>query len=330
MNVLLGMFASSWVLTFLLFLGLAFLVICAAVTLFRAIDEKKNYSVFAFFSISAAVVGIFWFSVATTFVVNPASSTVVTYSDGSVDSETFQPGLHPKPLIGASFIEFASHSNYQWCPDFTPSIQSGVEVKLTVCYRFDASKIAWRDQYLKWHADQNGIFSAWRNEIAAYVALATKDLSITDLRSNRVQVAQTILDKTNAWSETSGVPLSSAVLSNWDFTNPDVGKQYDAQVAAGMKTEALAAERAAAEQDRGLQLYQADTYAQVLSARAQADHAALLALGLPNSQWSYYLINYRLMSFLESAKTPNIVVTVGGQGQSPFVYPTNVTTDTLK
>ncbi len=329
MNTLLGLFASSWLLTSVLFVVFSGFTIFAVFALANAVDSKRFFPGVAL-SGAAIVAGLLWFTVASTFVVNPAMNTVVVYSDGSVDPETFQPGLHSKPLVGVSFIEFAAQQNYQWCPEFTPSIQSGVEVKLTVCYRFDASKISWRDQYLKWHTDQNGIFSAWRNEIAGYVALATKELSITDLRSNRVQVARDILDKTNAWSETSGVSLSSAVLSNWDFTNPAVGQQYDAQVASSMKTEALAAERAAAEQERNLQLYQADTYAQVLQARALADRNALTALGLPNVQWSYYLINQRLMSFVESSKTPNIVITVGGQGQSPFVYPTNVTTDTLK
>lgn len=321
MNLIVGAIASSWILitiVFLLFVG-------SLVALFFSVGHRYRL---IFFGVVAGILGLAWLGFATTFVVRPSSSTVAVYADGTVDPETFASGLHSKPLIGATFLEFDAQQNYQWCPEFTPSIKSGVEVKLTVCYRLDASKIAWRDQFLKWRKDQSGIMDAWRNEIAGYVALVVKDVSVSDLRDNRLDVARGILDKTGAWSETSGVQFSSAIISNWDFTNPDVGKQYDAQVSSSMRTEAVAAERQAAEQERTLQLYQAETYAQVLKSRAQADRGALIELGLPESQWSYYLINQRLMSFIEAAKTPNVVVSVGGQGQSPFVYPTSVITTT--
>jgi hypothetical protein len=323
MNSLIGLIASSWVLMSVIFLGTVALLTIAVLSVE---DHKRGAIVFAAASL---VLGVLWVVCAFTMVVQPATNMVVVYSDGTVDSQTFQPGLHTRPLVGASFYEFQAQQNYQWCPDFTPALQSGVEVKVTVCYRLDASNIQWRDQYLKWHTDQAGIFESWRKEIAAYVALAMKDVSVTDIRNDRLSVARDILAKTEAWSETSGVHFSSALISNWDFTNPKVGEQYDSQIAASLQSEALAAKQQAAVQDRQLQLYLADTYAQVLKARAQADRGALEQLGLPNSQWSYYLINQRLLSFVENAKSANIVLSVGGQ-QSPFVYPTTSITDTTK
>ena len=299
------------------FINWAFLVVSIILFLGMLFQEGDKIKISVMGGLGV-LFALMWFVGSGSFVVQPAQRAIVIYINGMVDDNTLGPGLHSRPLIGAWINTYPGQTDYQWCPEFTPGVQGGIEIKATICMRLNLSNVDWRNQYIRWRKNDVEIFDAWRNEIAPLVASVFSQVSPLSIREDRLGVTERVGAAISGWFSQESVPVSKFALVNWDFTSDDVRAQYDSQVTNTLRQEAVQAARRTAEQERDLELYNVETYRQVSASRASAEREALSILGLSDTERVYYLIQSRLVSYLESSKDASVVVTVGGDG-APFV-----------
>lgn len=269
--------------------------------------------------VAIIILVICWYTAATGFFV-PVNQValLVDNANGTVIGNKLPAGIQHRSILNTDYLLYPAATEQEWCADYTPSIQGGFEVKLTICVYYDASNTDWASIFSKTNKRSDGeVYAYWQNQLRSTVAETVKTLQRVDLTDNRATVQESLKKAMGTWFNELGIAVISVKLPNWDFTSDSVRQAFDdnATSQAGLLQAKANLEKAASE--RELQLFQADTQIQVLDALAKGQSAALDELKINSDQArAWFLIQREIVALMASRPDATIVVSVGSQSFS--------------
>jgi hypothetical protein len=307
----LGLIANPWAVW--IFFILAIVGVCVTIALAFSDDMK-------FIAIATGIVTVLlvigWvYSVGHRLVPINSSALIVDKTTSTVVGDLRPAGITTKPFWSGAMVTFPANPLYEWCPDFTPSTVGTYEVKVTVCFYIDASKVDWKGQYLSRRGGTDVIFPAIQNTMAQKVASVIKNYKPLELTTKRDQVSDDLFNMALNSLKDEGIPLVRVSLKNWDFTNPNVRAAFDEAVISQTLVDKAQADLAAAEVEREAQQYRANTANLISSDLAAGYSKACQTLGISQED---LMLNCVSTLWLAGLKNPpaNLVV---GVGSSPSV-----------
>lgn len=204
--------------------------------------------------------------------------------------------------ISKTVMLFPSHSDYQFCRDYSPSDKQGLGLKVSYCFTLDATKINWSQQFAKWNADAAGIMNAWQTEIQEGVARGFSALDAKDLRTKGADLTAAINNNVGAWFETNVTIIKTQSLKDWNFSDPAIGQTFDQ---SNLNLAKAQTDKSVAELERETQKIRATTALQSCQAAGFTTQGDCLSF-----------LQYIWLSGQTS--NPNIIVSAGN-GQQPNV-----------
>lgn len=239
----------------------------------------------------------------------PHNNVALTVTASEVSTKLQGPGLAKKPLL-ASFRYFPSASQAELCQKYTPSVKGGYGVNIDLCFYFDASGVDWSSMVSRYGTTDTGtIYKRWQNQLSPFIAGSTKEFTPAELTDERAKVSSIIRESITPWFVDESVTLSRVALTNWDFSNPDVGAAFDKAIVYQNLVTEENARKAAAEVSRGRQLYEVETANLV----AKEQSKVLVNLSLEDDMAKVqFLFMQQLFTNPEALKA--VVLNVGGSG----------------
>lgn len=262
------------------------------------------------------VIAICWYTAATGFFV-PVNqlALLVDNSNGSIIGQMLPAGIQHRSLFNTDYFFYPGATQEEWCSEYTPSVEGGYEVKLTICTYYDAANTDWAKVFTQTNKrNSDDIYAYWQNQLRTIVANTIKDFKSTDLTDFRPKVEEALTSSMGAWFRDKGILVVSIRLPNWDYSNPAVAAAFDNTATSQAGAQQAKSNMDKAESERTLQLYMADTQNKVLNAIATGGAQALDILGIKDQQArAWYLVQRDILTLLASRPNATIVVSVGGQ-----------------
>lgn len=236
---------------------------------------------------------------------------VINTNNQTIDGDLRPSGVVGIPLMGARVLVFPAVTAYRPCENEAPAIAQSVAVTLTICYVSDASKIDWRQQYIRQGEETADLmFAKWKLLRSQAVSQAVGDVTTTDLTKDIVGVGKKIYEKVEPIFKTEGVPLTNVVIQFWDFVNKEAGQIID------VKTADARADIEKAKLEREAALLRAQTSNEVMLKQTEGISKALDALGIVDSQSRTNVFQLRmLIDTLMAHPNVTVFVSAGGGGE---------------